>query len=434
MSLCEENCDLIKYDTEKEKAKCSCGVKVSISPNYETKFNKNDFFKSFIDVKNIFNFNILKCYKTVLKLKKLRKNYGFCIFGFIIILYFFDLFIFAICSFSKIKKEVHNIIFALKIIGNPIKKNKIKKDNTRKKNIMKKKYFIDKKSTSYNDKTNKKFSNLDNKNKVKRNQYLGNITQNIENNMINIKAKPKISVNNLYINKILEKKEFELNSLIYEEAFRLDHRGYFGYYISLLKYNHPILFSFAPFDDYNSKIIKIFLFFFSLCLDFTINALFFTDDTMHKIYEDKGKFNLLYQIPQILYSTLISKFIDTFIRNFALTQDNIIELKKEKINKDSKRKHNKLLRVLKIKFFLFFLFTFIVLILFGYYIICFCGIYINSQIHLIKDSIISLIISLLIPFVLFLIPGIFRISALRAAKPNRKLLYNFSLFIENWLC
>ena len=104
MSLCEANCDLIEYDTKKEKAKCSCGVKASISPNYETKFNKNDFFKSFIDVKNMFNFNILKCYKTVLKLKKLRKNYGFCIFGFIIILYFFDLFIFAICSFPKKKK------------------------------------------------------------------------------------------------------------------------------------------------------------------------------------------------------------------------------------------------------------------------------------------------------------------------------------------
>ena len=69
MSLCEENCDLIEYDTKKEKAKCSCDVKVSISPNYETKFNKNDFFKSFIDVKNMFNFNILKCYKTVIKKK-----------------------------------------------------------------------------------------------------------------------------------------------------------------------------------------------------------------------------------------------------------------------------------------------------------------------------------------------------------------------------
>ena len=65
------------------------------------------------------------------------------------------------------------------------------------------------------------------------------------------------------------------------------------------------MFSFGNFDDYNSPIIKIFLFFFSFSSDFTINALFFNDDTMHKIYQDKGKYNLLFQIPQILYSTLI---------------------------------------------------------------------------------------------------------------------------------
>ena len=156
---------------------------------------------------------------------------------------------------------------------------------------------------------------------------------------------------------------------------------------------------------------------------------------MHKIYEDKGKFNFLYQIPQILYSTIISKFIDSFIRNFALTQDNIVKLKleKEKERKYLKQKHKKLLQVLKCKFILFFISTFIVLIFLWYYITCFCGIYINTQIHLIKDSFISLITSLLIPFGIYIIPGIFRIASLRAEKPTRKFLYNFSSFLENWL-
>ena len=130
--------------------------------------------------------------------------------------------------------------------------------------------------------------------------------------------------------KTLELKDFEINSLDYEEAKVLDKRNFFEYYISSLKHNHPLSFSFAPFMDYNSKIIKIFLFFFSLSLDFTINTLFFTDDTMHKIYEDKGKFNFLYQIPQILYSTIISKLIDSLIKTLALSQDDIIELKQEK--------------------------------------------------------------------------------------------------------
>ena len=85
MSLCEENCDLIEYNISKEKAKCSCDIKLSIPQNYDIKFNKNDFFKRFTDVKNMFNLNIIKCYK-IFKLEKLMKNYGFFIIGSIIIL------------------------------------------------------------------------------------------------------------------------------------------------------------------------------------------------------------------------------------------------------------------------------------------------------------------------------------------------------------
>ena len=154
---------------------------------------------------------------------------------------------------------------------------------------------------------------------------------------------------------------------------------------------------------------------------------------MHKIYEDKGKFNFLYQIPQILYSTLISRFIDSLIKSFAFTQDNIVELKQEAGFKDLEQKHKKLLRILNIKFILYFILTFIALIFFWYYITCFCGIYINTQIHLIKDSIISQIISLILPFGLYLIPGIFRIKALKDEKNSSKCLYKFSLFLENYL-
>ena len=77
MSLCEENCELLEYNIEKEKAKCACNVKLSIPTNSDIKFNKNDFFKSFADTKNLLNLNIMKCYRTALKIKSLTKNYGF---------------------------------------------------------------------------------------------------------------------------------------------------------------------------------------------------------------------------------------------------------------------------------------------------------------------------------------------------------------------
>jgi len=238
---------------------------------------------------------------------------------------------------------------------------------------------------------------------------------------------------NTFNKKILELKDFEINSLEYEEAIKIDHRNLFQYYFSLLKNNHPLSFSFGCFNDYNPSIIKKFLFFFSFSLDFTINTLFFNDNTMNKIYTDKGKYNFLYQIPQILYSTMISKFIDIFIRILALSQDNIVELKQEKNKKDLDNKYKKLIKKLKIKFTLFFVIDFLVLIFFWYYITCFCGIYVNTQSHLIKDTVISFLTGLLFPFILYLIVGIFRISALRAELQDRKSLYKFSSFIESVL-
>ena len=428
MSLCEENCDLIGYNSDKGKVKCSCDVKLSIPANYDIKFDKKDFFKSFIDIKNILNINIMKCYKTVLQINSLFINYGFFIVGSIVIFYFIDLFIFIAVSFSNVKKEIFYITSAVKIKSNPIKK---KKDKNKKK--INKKYLP--KNNTKNNATKALQLNKNTKKKSRKNNYQGQITRNISEVSYKKMNPDKLYINNnKYGYKILEQKDFELNSLIYEEALKLDHRNFCQYYISLVKYNHPFLFSFGSYNDYNSKTIKIFLFFFSFCSDLAINALFFTDDTMHKIYEDKGAFNLLYQIPQIIYSTIISKIIDSFIKKFALSQDNISGLKQEgsKINID--RKNIKLLCWLKLKFLFFYIIALFLLVFLWYYITCFCGIYVNTQIHLIKDSIISLITSLVFPFAIYIIPAIFRILSLRVEKPTRKILYNFSGFIENWIC
>ena len=96
-------------------------------------------------------------------------------------------------------------------------------------------------------------------------------------------------------------------------------------------------------------------------------------------------------------------------------------------------KHKKLLRTLGLKFFIFFVLALILLIFFWYYISCFCGIYINTQSHLIKDSLISLIVSLLIPFGVYIILGMLRMTAMSVKKPSRKCLYRFSFFLETFL-
>ena len=179
--------------------------------------------------------------------------------------------------------------------------------------------------------------------------------------------------------------------------------------------------------------MKIFIFFFSFSLDLAINSLFFNNDTFHQIYEDKGKYNFLYQITHIIYSTIISRLINTIIKRLSLSQVNIIELKQEKEKKELNMKYKNLMKRIKIKFSYFFIITFLLLGLFLYYITSFCGIYTNTQKHLIKNSIINFAIALIYPFVLYVIPGIFRIPALRPKKLNRKYMYKFSCFIEKCL-
>ena len=226
----------------------------------------------------------------------------------------------------------------------------------------------------------------------------------------------------------LEPIDSELNSFPYKEALKIDKRSYCQYYCSLLKKKHSILFSFYPIKDYNAQIIKSFLFFFYFTSDFTINSLFFTDETMHKIYVDSGIFDLNYQLPQIIYSYLISSAINLIIEYLSLSENTIISIKE--INFINLKEKKKKLRYMKIKFCFFFIITFILLLAFCYYLSCFCCIYENTQIHLIKDSLLSFGISLITPFFICLIPGIFRIPALRSEKGNKLCLYKFSQIVE----
>ena len=192
------------------------------------------------------------------------------------------------------------------------------------------------------------------------------------------------------------------------------------------------MFTFFNNNDYNSKIIKIDLFLLDFTLFYTINALFFSDNTMHKIYEDKGSYNFLYQLPQIIYSSLISAIISFLLNMLALTQDSMLKLKKlkKKKNKNFNKKIIKLDNKIKIKFILYFILSSIILIFFWYYLSMFCAIYVNTQIHLIKDTFISYALSFIYPFGIYLIPGIFRILALSNHKEKRKILYKFSKILQ----
>jgi hypothetical protein len=268
-----------------------------------------------------------------------------------------------------------------------------------------------------------------------------NIIINKKNKSISSKKKKETKIGKILLNRNIpeiknkskkmnsNKKltDTELNQLEYEKAIIFDHRTYFQYYKSLIFAKQLVLFTFFRKNDYNLVYLKICLFFFSFSLSLTINGFFFNDESMNKIYQDNGKYNLLFQIPQILYSLFISSLITILLKTLSLTEKIFLSLKQEK--KNTIEEAAKLKKLLKIRIFLFFMIGITFMAFFWYFISCFCAVYKNTQLILIFDSLFSFGFSLIYPFGFNLFPGMFRISALRAKRKNKKCIFKISTML-----
>ena len=75
-TLCQEDCNFVKYEEETKNAKCSCDIKKSSLSFSDMKINKTKLFQSFVNIESLLNINILKCYKQLKNKKNLLKNIG----------------------------------------------------------------------------------------------------------------------------------------------------------------------------------------------------------------------------------------------------------------------------------------------------------------------------------------------------------------------
>jgi hypothetical protein len=214
--------------------------------------------------------------------------------------------------------------------------------------------------------------------------------------------------------------DYELNLLHFSEALKYDKREFREYYCSLICQKQIIVFSFFNIGDYTSGIIKKFIFFLSFALHYASNALFFNDNIMHQIYEDNGSYNFIYQLPFICYSFIISNVVLRIImETLVLVEKNILEIKRQKTRILAEEQKNKCLRCILIKYISFFALCSVLLIAFWIYLTCFSAVYQKTQIHLIKNTLISFGLSSIYPFLINLIPGIFRRDAL-ASNPKKR--------------
>ena len=210
-----------------------------------------------------------------------------------------------------------------------------------------------------------------------------------------------------------------------------DKRSNCEYYGSLIKSKQLIMFTFCSFNDYNSGVVKKFMFFLSFALHYTVNALFFDESNLHQIYEDQGKYNFIYQIPYIIYSAIISTATLRLMLQFlVLTDKDILQVKLQSTKNMAINMKKEKLKYMKIKFAIFFILNFILLALFWYYLTSFNAIYENTQIYLIKNTFISFAFSSLYPFIINIFPMLIRNCANHSKSKGQEYCYKVSQILQ----
>jgi hypothetical protein len=240
----------------------------------------------------------------------------------------------------------------------------------------------------------------------------------IDSNIINIKEK------------IIKFNDYELNTFSYNNALKYDKRTYFQYYISLIRTKHPLIFAFFPINDYNSRLIKISIFLFFFAINYSINSFFMDASVIHVIYIEEGNYNYIYFYPQIIFSFIYSHIVYIILKYCFLSEKGLTEIRNEKYSEIINDKVDNIKRCLVIKYICFYAIGCGILIFFWYILSTFGAVYQNTQIYLVKNTLTSMAISFIYPFIINLIPGIFRIVSLKDANKNKSCMYKFSKVIQ----
>ena len=477
---CQDNCQFSEYFFDSEYIKCICNVD-GINQDNEKKqenFKPKKIYESFVDVLKYSNYKILKCSKLVFNKKIFTKNVGNIIILVFFAFYLTTLIIYIIKGLSPLKNKLLEIMDeeTKEIDFKEDEKNEIKiydnknnshlssskknicesqvslskpKKNKNKNKIKKKKGIPLKTVTNPNKKKILKRPKLKDKDKIddkkvrintevdakKNTKFKDTNSVSVVKIKRNIKDKDKPNQSILPLTEKKEENEqkelddFELNELEYEEAIKYDKRNFIRIYFSFLKREHRIIFTFFICNDYNLNYIKYIRFIFLFATDMTMNIIFFSDKSMHKLFLDYGKYNFIQQVPQIIYSTIVSQIIELFLCFLSLTDTHIYQIKKLKPFDQNSAEVAKIFRCIKIKLCCFFIFIVLFLGFYWYMVTSFCSVYENTQKVFIKDSLFSFLLSIIYSFILYLIPSAFRLCAIRNEKGELKCLYKFSEII-----
>ena len=180
----------------------------------------------------------------------------------------------------------------------------------------------------------------------------------------------------------------------FDDAVVKDKRKYYEHMRENLIEDQLITAAFIAEDPIKPRVIKIMVFILNVILYFVVNAFFFNEAFIDKLYnvdeEEENFFSYLPRpIDKIIYTTLVSIVVGLITGFFFLDEKKLKGiLKREKDDtKVLKEKVKEFMKDLKRRYFAFILVVSIILIISFFYLLCFNYVYPYSQIEWIKSSI-----------------------------------------------
>ena len=429
LSLCENNCYYIGYNINTKKSSCNCNVKNKLDLISEIVDNENKLSNiDYNSTTSSSNIVTLKCTKTLFTKEGLKNNISSYVILFIIFYFILSILFYIKCGYPLMDDDIKEILNSKK---DKNKGNHIFKISKRKKGKQKKKHSkktIAKFPQKMPNECDNNFIELDNQNKnnikkpekkIKNNFKFTKKNSTGENIKSSTNKKNKTKYN-----------DFELNLINYKIALLYDKRTFSQIYLSLLRKKHPIIFAFCPIKDYNSIIIKSSMFLLIFAVYYAINFSFFNEDIIHKIYEKGGKYDVIYFLPKIIISFVISHLIGSIIKFIFLSERNLMEIKNQKNLEESSNIVSKIKRNLVIKYIIYFISGLVFLVFFWLLLSSFGAVYQNTQIFIFENTLISFCISFFYPFIINFLPCIFRILALNSKSKNKECIYIFSYILQ----
>ena len=161
-----------------------------------------------------------------------------------------------------------------------------------------------------------------------------------------------------------------------------------------------------------------------------VEMMTFAGNAIHDIYENGGKFDIIYFLPSIAISFGVCNIITIILKYIFLTERNVVQVRTQVTYSAADMAAESALRNIVIKHVIFYILGIIFLLFFWMLLSSFGAVYQNSQIILFECVLISFGISFVYPFVYNFIPCIFRICSLSSKNKNLGAIYSFSKFLQ----